>query len=362
MAILKNDQVNEYKLFYNSWRDVAPRLAAWQTDRAKLNGTRWPNKFFNYGLQKIAHYPKLDRVIGGVDVFWSPHFNFTSLSRRPKHILTVHDLSFLRYPEFFSKRQNLWHRALNVKNLLRSADYLIAVSENTKQDIMELAGVAADRIRVIYSGNNLEKREVPQIEAQKFFQERGLNISPAGETPCFVLYLGNIEPRKNIEGLISAYNQLRASCPELSQVQLILAGGTGWKNGEIYQSWHKSPYQESIKFLGYINQAEKEILYSQAAVLAYPSFYEGFGFPPLEALTYGLPVVASSTSSLPEVVGQAALLVNPYKTGEIIEALKIALTDQVIRERLQTAGPQRALNFSWEKTAREYLQLFKEML
>jgi len=252
--------------------------------------------------------------------------------------------------------------ALNVKNLLRSADYLIAVSENTKQDIMELAGVAADRIRVIYSGNNLEKREVPQIEAQKFFQERGLNISPAGETPCFVLYLGNIEPRKNIEGLISAYNQLRASCPELSQVQLILAGGTGWKNGEIYQSWHKSPYQESIKFLGYINQAEKEILYSQAAVLAYPSFYEGFGFPPLEALTYGLPVVASSTSSLPEVVGQAALLVNPYKTGEIIEALKIALTDQVIRERLQTAGPQRALNFSWEKTAREYLQLFKEML
>lgn len=363
-ALIRHDQENEYKLFYNSYRDLSARLGSWRSERVAITARRWPNKIFNYLFQAILAYPKLDKVLGGVDLFWSPHFNFTRLSREAglKKIITVHDLSFLRYPEFFNWRKNFWHGALQVKKQLLAADFIIAVSENTKNDIIELAGVPADKIAVVYPGNNLIKREITEAEVNDFLSRHDL---PTRGQSRYILYLGNIEPRKNISGLIAAFDELRAkdavSGNKFSDVKLILAGGNGWKTKKIYQAWRESPYQKDIKFLGYISQKDKEILYYLAALFVYPSFYEGFGFPPLEAMTYGLPVVCSNVSSLSEVVGQAALLINPFKSEEISEAMRLVLTDEKIRATLAAAISERLKLFSWDRAAEEYLKIFKKV-
>ncbi|MFA6995103.1 MAG: glycosyltransferase family 1 protein [Patescibacteria group bacterium] len=364
-AILAVDKTNDYKLFYNSYSNPEEKLKLWNRENAQVIGTHIPNKIFNYIFQKIFRYPKLDRVLGGADIFWSPHFNFTRLSGPTsglKKIITVHDLSFLRYPEFFNVRKNFWHRALAVKSVLLAAEAIIAVSENTKNDIMELTGVKSEKIKVIYSGNNLVKREVSEAEKKEFLIKNGLSGR-------LILYLGNIEPRKNIAGLIAAFNLLRSQDAQLAgedgnrltDVKLVLAGASGWKNRRIYEAWQKSPYKNDIKFLGYIDKTDQAVLYSLSSVLVYPSYYEGFGFPPLEAMTYGLPVVCSNNSSLPEVVGNAALMINPFKVEEIADALKIILTDDGLRQHLIARGLEQAKNFSWEKAAKEYLQVFRDV-
>ncbi|MFA5886558.1 MAG: glycosyltransferase family 1 protein [Patescibacteria group bacterium] len=360
-AILRQDKSSDYRLFYNSGKDLSSKLEKWHGDNSRLVGMHIPNKLFNYLLQKILRWPRLDQVLGGVDLFWSPHFNFTSLSGVKsglKKIITVHDLSFLRYGEFFSWRKNFWHRALRIKQSLREATMIVAVSENTKNDLVELVGIPADKIRVIYAGNNIEVRTIKQEEQADFLRRHQFQGR-------FILYLGNIEPRKNIAGLIAAYDNLRRSDElgkrRLGDLKLILAGANGWKNRQIYQAWNNSPYRADIKFLGYVNQTDREILYSLASVFAYPSFYEGFGFPPLEALSYGLPVVCSNISSLPEIVGRAALTVNPFRPEQITEALELVLTDETLRQNLIRAGYQRAQLFSWDKTAAEYLKLFQSL-
>jgi len=353
-AILKLDKADDYKLFYNSYSDLRKRLNTWGNNNTKVINTSYPNKIFNYFLQKIFDYPKLDRVLGGTDIFWSPHFNFTSLSAKTKKIITVHDLSFLRYPEFFSFRKNFWHRALNVKKTLRNADLIIAVSENTKNDIIELCKIDPAKVVVIYSGNNLVNREIKDEEASPFLEKNKISSS-------FILYLGNIEPRKNIVNLIIAFNKLKESGAEFSDLKLVLAGAKAWKCKQVIKEWRKSLYQSDIIFLGYINKSEKEILYSRASVFAYPSYYEGFGFPPLEAMAYGLPVVCSNVSSLPEVVGNAALTFNPYKAEEIKDALEVVLKDEAVRDNLIKQGREQEKFFTWEKTAKAYLEAFKKL-
>lgn len=353
-AIFSLDKENEYKLFYNSWHNLDERLKSWRRPNAEIISSHIPNKIFNYFFQKIFSYPKINQSLGGVDIFWSPHFNFTSLNKKTKKIITVHDLSFLRYPEFFSLRKNIWHKALGVKKILQTADKIIAVSENTKNDIIELIGVDSNKIQVIYSGNNAVKKEISKTEVNEFFSKYKL-------TGRLILYLGTIEPRKNISGLIAAYNSLRLNNKSLSDVKLVMAGADGWKNKKIYAEWQSSPYRHDIIFLGYISQKEKEFLYSRSSIFVYPSFYEGFGFPPLEAMTYGLPVICSNISSLPEVVGDAALMINPFKSEEITSAIEMVLNDDGLRHILINKGFERSQKFSWEKTAQEYLQVFKEL-
>ena len=238
-ALLRLDKDDKYRLFYNSWHDISDRLAPWSKDNSLVRATGWPNKVFNYLLQKTLRYPKIDKLLGGVDVFWSPHFNFTCLSSgpgSPKKVLTVHDLSFLRYPEYFSGRKNFWHRALEVKKTIKEADLIVAVSENTKLDIIELIGVAAEKITVIYSGSNVSGEPVATEICQTVKKKFGISEH-------FILYVGNIEPRKNIIGLIEAFNIIKSSKKYYAQsLELVLAGASGWKNKKIYA------YPASIKF------------------------------------------------------------------------------------------------------------------
>jgi glycosyltransferase involved in cell wall biosynthesis len=353
-AILRQDSADSFQLFYNSFRNLDGRLGLWRRTNARLVGRHIPNKIFNYFLEKCLGRPRLDKILGGVDVFWSPHFNFSSFSPSVKKIVTVHDLSFWRYPYFFSGRKNFWHRALRIKKILRDATQIIAVSQSTKNDIIELAGVAPGKIAVIYSGNNLTKREVSGQEAREF-------LEPHGISGRFLLYLGNLEPRKNLVGLVAAYDKLRTDNPDLSDLRLVLAGAPGWKNRPLFRAVRRSPSRSDIIFLGYISQKEKEILYSRASVFVYPSYYEGFGFPPLEALAYDLPVVCSNTASLPEVVGEAAILINPFRFEEIAYAINEILRDETLRRRLIEKGRERIKLFSWDETARQYLEVFKRV-
>lgn len=344
---VQND--DQYIFYYNSLRRPKDLFQKWQDPRITFVGSSWPNKIFNYILQMLFSVPKLDSYTGPVDVFWSPHINFSSFgSNALKKVITIHDLSFLRYPEFFNLRKNFWHRCINIKKLLKRYDYIVAISKNTRNDLIELLSIPEEKIFIIYSG--LEKNE-----------------SKAKEVKCimgspFILYLGTIEPRKNVEGLIDAYNLIRDRHLPLTNYKLVLAGDRGWKNRHIYYKAAESLYREDILFLGYVSSKEREWLYNKAKLFIYPSYYEGFGFPPLEAMSRGIATITSDASSLPEVVADAALTVNPHSTLDLARAIESLLLDDHLRSVYAQKGLQRSSLFSWSKTAGQYRDLFDKKI
>ncbi|OGF27570.1 hypothetical protein A2303_02780 [Candidatus Falkowbacteria bacterium RIFOXYB2_FULL_47_14] len=351
--ILEVDRSREYRLFYNSGRDVSSRIPEFNADNARVVRIRYPNKIFNYFMQKTLSRPKIDRLLG-VERFIAPHINFLSLSSRCRKIITVHDLSFLRYPEFFSLRKNIWHRALNVKKILKEFDMIAAVSENTKRDIIELCGIDEARIKVIRPGISRRYQPLDRTEKREEFEAVRKKY---GLPPNFILYVGNLEPRKNVPGLIRAYGIFRDANSGLRDMKLVIAGAKGWKSEDIFREWRESKYRQDIKFIGYIDEEDKVYIYNLAALFVYPSFYEGFGFPPLEAAACGVPVIAGSNSSLPEVVGQEALLVDSGNIAEIAGAISVVLNSSNPASFLATNRDKRQHRFSWENTAKGYLEL-----
>ena len=357
--ILKQDRENEYVLFYNSFRNVDDRIPRFEGNY-KIVKTRYPNKLFNFILQMIFKYPKLDKMLG-VEVFLAPNIGFYALSKNCKKILTIHDLAFLRYPEFFSWKRRLWHRLVNAKKLIKQFDKIIAVSENTRWDLVELCGVEEGKVGVVYSGVDSHSQIFNfQFSIFKQFSISELqNIRKKYNLPDkYILYLGTVEPRKNIVGLIKAYNLY---CSQLSNVncqKLVVAGAWGWKTKEIKQEWQASPYKNDIKFLDYIDKTDKYVVYYLSEIFVFPSFYEGFGLPVLEAMSVGVPVITSFVSSLPEVAGESAIMVDPNNIYDLAEAMKLVALNQDLRDNLSRLGCEQVKKFSWEKTAQEYLKIF----
>lgn len=391
--ILKLDTENEYRLFYNCFGDC-PNIPDFKAPNIKLIKHNYPNKFLNYLLFKFLNYPKIDQELG-VDIFFMPHINFIGLADKAtlveedrmqtplaplsrgggkgaKSLITVHDLSFLRYPEFFSARKNFWHKMINVRKFLQRFDWIVAVSENTKRDIVELCHIPGEKVKVVYSGVGEEYRKIFNFQFSMFNEfpiKKFSNFDPEekkalavkkkyGLPDKFILYLGTIEPRKNIKGIIAAYGEARFTCHESRDYKLVIAGGKGWKYKSVFSAWEKSKFKNDIIFLDYIDSADRPYLYNLASVFIYPSFYEGFGLPVLEAMASGLPVICGHSSSLPEVAGEAAFMVNPNDINEIAAGIKEILTNENLRSDLATRGLRRAKRFSWEKTAKEYLALF----
>lgn len=174
----------------------------------------------------------------------------------------------------------------------------------------------------------------------------------------FVLFLGTIEPRKNIEAVIRAFDKASYEFPSY---ELLLAGGKGWNNKGIYEIHNKLKNKDKIRFLGYVEHEEKPALYKLASLFVFPSIYEGFGLPPLEAMACGTPVITSNASSLPEVVGDAGLMVNPYNINELVEAMKVMLSDAELRQRFIEKGLARAQKFTWERCAEKTLELIQQI-
>ncbi|MFA6171938.1 MAG: glycosyltransferase family 1 protein [Patescibacteria group bacterium] len=353
--LFKIDADNKYRLYYNSFKDVKmPEFA--EGNSLTVRG-RYPNKVLNYILFKIFSWPKIDIKLEA-KAFLMPHINFIGLSdfkKRPagqgKRVLVIHDLSFMRYKEFFSWRKRIWHYFINVKELVKNFDVIAAVSESTKRDIMELCEVPGEKVKVIYPGLEREYRVLPKADVglEKIKEKYALPEK-------FILFLGTLEPRKNIEGIIRAYDALRKR-GEIGEYQLIIAGGIGWKAKGIFKEYKRAEFKKDISFLGYVPEGDKVYLYNLASLFVFPSFYEGIGFPPLEAMACGVPVITSFCSSLPEIAGDAGLLVDPYNSSDLVEAIKNALNNQGLREELIEKGLKKAAGFSWEIAAKRYLEV-----
>lgn len=352
-TILRLDRENEYRLFYNSARDISNRIPKFNYPNVEIIKKNIPNKIFNWPMQKILGWPKIDKILDS-DIFISPNISPIAVSKSNKKILIIHDLSFLRFPEFYNFKRNLWHKLIDVKSLIKKFDHIIAVSENTKNDIINLCGVNPEKVEIIYSGVesgykklNSENSEFSQVIKKYKLPDK------------FILFLGTLEPRKNLEGLIRAYNRFRDENIGLGNYKLIIAGGKGWKSGNIYNEWKKSKYNHDIKFLGYVDKNDKIYLYNLASLFVYPSFYEGFGFPPLEAMACGVPVITSFTSSLPEITNNASLMVDPFDISDIARAIEEVIKNKELSNDLVQKGYINAKKFNWENTARKYLDLFK---
>lgn len=350
----QRDSGRRYKLFYNSGQDLSSRIPDFSNKQIRPIKTNYPNKIFNYFFQKALKRPQIDKMLG-VDIFFMPHINFISLSSDASFILTIHDLSFLRYPEFFSYRKNFWHKMLGVKQLIARADKIVAVSENTKNDIVDLCGEDRDKIKVIYPGLSSEFQRIdPETPYLKEVgQKYGLNND-------FVLYIGTLEPRKNIESIIEGFNLFCQKNPH-SNLDLVIAGGRGWKSKHLEKIKNSTEYSHRIKFLGYVPREDKKFLYNQASIFVYPSFYEGFGFPPLEAMACGTPVISSFVSSLPEVLNDAALLIDPYNINKLAYYIQKLSQDSSLREEMIEKGLSLVKEYSWERTASNYIDLFNKV-
>jgi glycosyltransferase involved in cell wall biosynthesis len=314
--------------------------------------TRWPNKLLNAGM-RLAAAPAVDRLAGGnADLLWVPNLNFLAASPGLPLALTVHDLSFERYPEFFSTRRRLWHGAVGPRDLCLRAAAVLAVSEHTKRDLVELYGLPPERIAVTHEGCDPSFFEAPDASALAEAATR-LRLPER-----FILHVGALEPRKNHQALLDAFHQLKPQS-SFADLGLVLAGPKGWQNGPIRHAIARSPYRESIRLLGFVGTEDRRALYRLASVFAFPSFYEGFGLPPLEAMASGAPTVASFASSLGEVVGDAGILIDPYRPSELADAMAAALESGTLAEELSERGRARAAMFSWEACAKKTAAAFE---
>ncbi len=339
----------EFKLFYNAYKKNKLDYKWVNLPNVKLYEMRIPNRFL-FISTKFFDYPKIDKLVGGAENFFNPHFFSAPLSRSCRKAMTFHDLSFEYHPEFFSWRKRIWQKYLmNVEQEAQGAEKIIAVSRSTKEDLMDFYKINPGRIKVIYSGvdDKFEKKELCESESEGIKKKYRLPQN-------FILYFGTVEPRKNIVGLISAFQLIKGRIKN-KELKLVIAGARGWLYQDIFKAAKNSKYSQDIIFTGFVEPADKVFLYNLASLFVYPSFFEGFGFPPLEAMACGLPVITSNTSSLPEVVGDAALMVDPYNIDELAWAMAEVLAGDDLRRELIARGLARAKMFSWEKCAKETL-------
>jgi glycosyltransferase involved in cell wall biosynthesis len=295
----------------------------------------------------------VDLFTGRADLFHGPSFTLPP-SFMPS-LLTVHDLSFLRYPQGAHPALLAWLTKA-VPRSLRRARHVLADSENTRADLIELMNVSTGQITVIGAG--VEERFRPVTDPETLAHIRARYRLP----DRFVLSVGTLEPRKNLTGLIAAFNHLATTmeAPSTADLHLVMAGGKGWLYADIFAAAEASPIRERIHFVGYVADEDLPALYSLATLFAFPSHYEGFGIPVLEAMACGTPVVCADNSSLPEIAGDAALLVEASDTDALADAMQRLLVDISLREKLIQRGHEQAKKFTWEKAARRLLGVYEE--
>jgi glycosyltransferase involved in cell wall biosynthesis len=277
-----------------------------------------------------------------LDLFHAP-VNVAPLALPCRTIVTIHDLAFLLYPERLTPARRRY-LALMTRLSARRAARVIAVSAQTARDVVARLGVPAERVVVVPEAAAEHFRPEPDAAALAAFRHA------KGVSEQYVLFVGTLEPRKNVPALLRAFARVAGEFPG---VQLVIAGGRGWLDDEIFALHAALGLGARVCFPGFVPPEELPRWYQAATVFVYPSLYEGFGLPPLEALACGTPVIASNTSAIPEVVGDAGLLVDPRDEAALAAALRALLADPARRAALRAAGLARAARFSWARVARE---------
>lgn len=294
----------------------------------------------------------------GCDLVHVPHTFWRPSPATCPYVMTVHDLlDYMYRVNAHSEGKRLMHYYLTRYNL-RNAARIFAVSNFTKKDINRLFDVPEDRIQVVYNAIDDRFRMGHATDADRALISERYQINYP-----FLLYAGRISPHKNVIRIIEAFSTLKTELDKEGKypdLKLIIIGDEVSKHPDLRRAVVKSGVQYDVRFLGFVPIEVLRILYDTAKIFVFPSLYEGFGLPPLEAMAHGTPVVTSNTTSLPEVVGKAAVLVNPENVFEISRALHRVLVDQPLREKMKVAGVEQAQRYSWEISVRRMIQAYKE--
>ena len=344
-ALLAIDAGNEYVAFYNrpAEAQVDPPL-----DRLRHLTTNLPNKPWRISVL-LAQFARLsqDHLFPGIDLFHATD-HLLPCFKDTWSVFTLYDLAFRSYPETHTPL-NRWFLTLMLPRFLRAANMVITISECTKRDAVRLYGLDEAKIRVIYGGVNPRFRPAnPEV-----ISAIRIRYSLPGR---FITCVGTIEPRKNLTTLLEAYQALKS---QGSDHKLVIVGKKGWLYKGFFRRLRELGLEGEVIFPGFVPDEDLPALYSAATLFVFPSLYEGFGLPPLEAMACGTPVITSNTSSLPEVVGGAGILIDPHDVGGLVEAMGRVLTDEPLRAEMRVKGMERARGFTWEKTARETLGVYR---
>lgn len=346
------DVDNRYTLFVAGGWGEGDGLEPWP-ENFRVRSVPISDRWLHILWQRLRLPLPVQAITGRLDLFHSPDFVLPPLGRTPA-ILTVHDLSFMRVPQFFVPGFRDYLEGA-VSHAIKRARHILADSESTRRDLIELLAVEPERVRVLYPG--IETRFRPIEDTEELARVRARYDLPER----FVLGLSTLQPRKNFDGLIQAFGRLlaaRGDEPEIADLHLVIGGGKGWMYEDILALVDRLGLGERVHLPGFVGDADLPVLYTLAAVFAFPSWYEGFGFPVLEAMACGTPVVAADNSSLPEAMGEAGLMVDAGNVDALVEALGCLLVDEALRARLVPAGRKQARRFVWETAARQLLDVY----
>lgn len=342
LNLSKIDKINNYIVYTRS-----SKLPLDWPKNFQFKHINWPRLWTQGGLA-------LQTFLDNLDVLFVPAHTLPLIRKFGlKTIVTVHDLGSEFLPLTHQVKQRLY-LSLMQNYQLKTVTKIIAVSGSTKKDLIRKIGIQPDKITVVYEGydKNLFKSSKGDVLINSL-RQYGL------ESGQYFLFVGTVQPRKNLERLIKAFKQFIAN--EDNSIQLAIAGSTGWMSEEIYSLPKHLGIEGRVKFLGYVPSYDLPVLYSSAIALTFPSLFEGFGLPLLEAQASGCPVITSNTSSMPEIAGEGAILVNPYNTPDITRAM-IEVRIKKTRVKLIEAGIKNIKRFSWEKCAAQTLSVFEKLI
>jgi len=304
-----------------------------------------------YSLREQIHVPwVLHRE--KPDVFHAPHYVLPPATRC-RSVVTIHDCIHLMFPQYLRNRAAYLYARASMWSAAHQAHRILTVSQASKRDIIHFFSVPPEKVVVVY--NAIEERfsETPSEDAIERVRERYQLNHP------FVLYVGNIKPHKNLVRLIEAFAELRRR--GFDELKLLIIGDEISKLPALRRAVHSHKLHKHVRFLGYLEDETLASLYRLASVFVFPSLYEGFGLPPLEAMASGTPVVTSNVSSMPEVTGDAAVLVDPYSVESIVEGIARVLKDPALSADLRRKGIARAREFSWDRSVQRTRQLYQEV-
>ena len=305
----------------------------------------------NYSIAEQIRIP-LALKREGITLFHAPHYVLPPLVPC-RSIVTIHDCIHLMFPQYLPNRLAPLYARTSINLAAKRAARVLTVSESSKRDIQRFVDVPADKIDVIYNSYDERFGTVPLDEDVVRVRERYQLHDP------FVLYAGNVKPHKNLERLIEAFHLVHQHGHD--GIKLVMIGDEISKYAVLRRAVHRYQLHNAVRFLGYLPQETLAVMYRLAGVFVFPSLYEGFGLPPLEAMASGTPVVTSNVSSLPEVAGDAALLVDPYSPEAIADGIERILTDDTLRCDLRRRGLARAGQFSWEASVRRVWETYREV-
>jgi len=353
-SLLKLNRLDEFVLFFDHRaKNIVKEFLEPNTTIRFFTYSEY-KKYLPFFYSHILTASNIDRE--KLDVYHSPA-NIVPLRYSGKFCVTIHDLAIYQRPDLFPSRQGFSIKYI-VPRSIKSAQKIIAVSESTKNDVEKYFNIAPEKIKVIHEGVDYVKFNPDIASAETLSGVR----QKYGIDRDYVLFVGTLEPRKNLIRLLEAYYKLLGNRPEYNKkYQLVLAGGKGWLYDEIFEEVENRGLKNSVVFTDYLPAEDLPALYSNAKVFIYPSIYEGFGLPVLEAMSCGVPVITSNVSSMPEIAGNAAVLVDPLDIDGIASSLEKLLDNEEMRKEYGLAGRRRAENFSWEKCAQETMKLYKEI-